>query len=113
MRSIPLKFRLRVLILGVALLSIPFALVLPRLRPPPPPSEAERRAVRVVEKYLATKGAGKPDRIWANRLADGSWEVKVTRIMNPEPGGYRVTNTFRVDGQSRCDWVSIYAGGAY
>jgi hypothetical protein len=77
------------------------------------PSEAETRAIRIVAKHYATMYSKSPDSLEAARLPDGGWTVEATSILNPEPGGYRSVDTFRVDADWQCHWISLRAGGVF
>jgi hypothetical protein len=104
------RFRLRSAIVAIAVVSVPLAVIVPRIHIP---SEAETRAIRIVAKHYATMYSKSPDSLEAARLPDGGWTVEATSILNPEPGGYRSVDTFRVDADWQCHWISLRAGGVF
>jgi hypothetical protein len=104
------RLRLRSAIVAIAIASVPLAIIVPRVHIL---SEAETRAIRIVTKHYATMYSKSPDSLKATRLPDGGWTVEATAILNPEPGGYRSVDTFQVDVDWKCHWISLRAGGVF
>jgi hypothetical protein len=105
-----LRVRLRTLIICVVVLSIALFFIAPYVHLP---SRAEKSAIRIATTQCTAMIGRKPSYAQATRISGDRWIVRVTEVINPDPGGYRVKYHYEVDARGKCRYLGCVAGGAY